>query len=376
MKTFPTLYKKTSTGAIQQWNIMVREPYPSNAVIETTHGQVGTDKPQTTFDNIKEGKNPGKANATTALEQACKEAESKWLKQKKKGYVESYDDAVAGKIDKIIKGGVNPMLAHKFADHGHKIKFPCFGQPKLDGIRCIAVIDGGVCTLWTRTRKQIHSLPHIVADLETNYFGEYMVLDGELYNHEFKDRFDKIVSAVRKDEPSELSAQVQYHIYDTVEDHVTFEMRNYWLKNHVTQTNSIILVDTFDVQKADVSYQMSLHIGAGYEGLMLRNSDSLYKGKRSYDLQKVKTFDDGEFLIIGINEGRGVLAGKVGSFICKTDDGTEFQAKMKGDHDMLKAYFENHSLWQGKMLTVQYQGMTSTNDVPRFPVGITLRDYE
>ena len=58
------------------------------------------------------------------------------------------------------------------------------------------------------------------------------------------------------------------------------------------------------------------------------------------------------------------------------NSGNTFNAKMKGDIDRLREYFNNHSLWLGKKLTVQYQGLTNKNGVPRFPVGIAIRDYE
>jgi DNA ligase OB-like domain len=57
-------------------------------------------------------------------------------------------------------------------------------------------------------------------------------------------------------------------------------------------------------------------------------------------------------------------------------DGKEFLAKMSGDTANLKDYFTNHKLWKGKRLTVKYQGLTGANGVPRFPVGVAIRDYE
>jgi predicted DNA-binding WGR domain protein len=135
----PTLYKKTSTGAIQFWTIEAK----GNEII-TTYGQVGTESPQTTIDIVKEGKNAGQSNATSANEQAEREAKSSWTKKLKKGYVDSIAAAEAGERDAIIEGGIDPMLAHKYSTNGvltkdaKKIKFPALGQPKMDGIRCIA----------------------------------------------------------------------------------------------------------------------------------------------------------------------------------------------------------------------------------------------
>ena len=95
----------------------------------------------------------------------------------------------------------------------------------------------------------------------------------------------------------------------------------------------------------------------------------------SMDLQKVKDFLDDEFDIVDIEEGRGKLAGHVGAFICKMSDGKTFKAKMSGDTEHLKDYFENHQRWSGMRLTVQYQGLTSYG-IPRFPVGKAIRNYE
>src|SRR5271170_2967006 len=106
MKIFSTLYKKTSTGAIQGWTISV-----DDTQIITEYGQVGTENPQTTTDVIREGKNIGKRNETTAAEQALLEAQAKWEKQKKRGYVESMDAAQAGETDALITGGIVPMTA-------------------------------------------------------------------------------------------------------------------------------------------------------------------------------------------------------------------------------------------------------------------------
>lgn len=380
---FPTLYKKTSTGAIQFWTIFVQEQRGSidgrAGVISTTYGQVGTNSPQTTSDLITEGKNIGKKNETTALKQAEKEAEARWKKQLKKGYVESIEAAQAEELDDLIEGGVVPMLAHKFADHGHKIKYPAAIQPKLDGIRCIAMVRNGRCTLWSRTRKPITSMPHIVATLEKHFKDNDITLDGELYNHSYKTNFEHIVSLVRQEEPDPRHTDVQYHVYDLVEDDMPFEGRIKKLNVAVglKLAPTVIAVETAIVENEDAVMPIfNRYRAAGFEGAMLRNLNGKYVNKRSYDLLKVKEFDDAEFEIVGIDEGRGKLAGHVGAFICRTGDGKEFLAKMSGETARLRDLFTDHSLWRGKRLTVQYQGLTGSGGVPRFPVGIAIRDYE
>lgn len=378
MRRFPKLYKATKTGALQFWEIeayrtMDGECTPVNGGIRTTFGQVGTDSPQITEDIIRKGKNVGKKNETSPYDQALAEAQAKWEKQVKKGYVDNMNRASKGE-DNI--GGVLPMLAHKFSEQGHKIKFPAFIQPKLDGVRCIAIIKNGKATLWSRTRKPITSVPHIVKELETNFVGQSITLDGELYNHSFKDNFEKIISLVRQEEPDDDHHLVQYHIYDLVSED-NFEVRFDNLLKMISDISTPIkLVQTYCVYEDTVDEYFTKFVDEGYEGAILRNMAGLYQNSRSYDLQKVKEFQDAEFEIVGIEEGRGKLAGHVGAFVCKTDDGKQFLAKMAGDTGRLAEIFRNPKGVIGKQLTVKYQGLTGKNGVPRFPVGVVIRDYE
>ena len=104
------------------------------------------------------------------------------------------------------------MLAHKYEGW----QGPCFSQPKLDGIRCIATSEG----LFSREGKEFVAAPHIQQALE-DVFDKHpgVVFDGEFYNHDYHDDFNAIVSAVKRTKPSsedlEVSAKlVQYHVYD------------------------------------------------------------------------------------------------------------------------------------------------------------------
>src|SRR5690606_28903230 len=118
----PILYKYTN-GQLRQWSVWVEEEDCPIIVVE--HGLVnGKKQIKETF--IEEGKNYGKSNATTAIEQAESEAASKWRKQIDKGYCEK---------DKLGSSEFyfRPMLAHRFDQHGHKIKYPAYIQAKLDG---------------------------------------------------------------------------------------------------------------------------------------------------------------------------------------------------------------------------------------------------
>jgi DNA ligase-1 len=327
---------------------------------------------------IKKGKNLGKANETTPFEQAKLEAQAQWEKKKKsKGYVETLKDARAGKRDALVEGGIDPMLAHRFDEQGHKIVYPAFLQPKLDGHRCIAMLDAsGKCTLWSRTRKPINSVPHIVAAVEAIGLPPLTVVDGELYNHSYRDRFEELTSFIRQESPKPGHEAVEYHIYDLAQDRTPYHLRYETLRMDAKYrfTWPLHVVKTVEVTDEDelmLAFEEAL--AHGYEGAIVRNANGLYVNKRSYDLQKVKEFIDEEFVVSGVEEGRGKLEGH-GIFVCKTKDGTEFRAKMKGSLESLKQYYENPGLAIGKQLTVKFQGYTAKNGVPRFPVALRLRE--
>jgi DNA ligase 1 len=365
----PTLYKKTQTGAIQQWMIGVDGP-----TIHTVHGLVGGAL-QTTSDTIKEGKNLGRANATTPETQALAEAQAKWDKQKKKGYVESIHQAELGTVDDtVIMGGIAPMLAPSkiWPFYRSKIQFPVWCQPKLDGMRCVGMIEEET-SLWSRTRKPIRSLPHVQEELASLFSGD-LITDGEAYSVEYHDQFEELLSIIRKDEPSEKSALVDYHVYDLPSHPRTFSQRYEALqkilparKGHLVPVRTGLCRNDDEIEACHEQ-----NLAENYEGTMIRADGPYERGKRSIYLQKYKNFVDAEYQIIGIEEGRGKDAGTVGSFICRTDGGKEFGCRLKATYEHRGELFRDSGLWKGKFLTVKYQNLTA-DGIPRFPVGKGLR---
>jgi DNA ligase 1 len=379
-KTFPKLFKKGSTGAMQEWSICVKTanevdgPVPNemHGIIVIRHGQVGGAIQEST-DVVTEGKNIGKKNETSPFKQACAEAKSKWEKQlSKKGYVEDMARAEAG--DNDFKGGEKVMLAEKYWDprtrvleSGDAIVFPCDGQAKLDGHRCNAKIVDGKCSLWSRGHEPITGVPHINAALEAMFPAQTLDLDGELYNHDYRDNFEELSGFITSETPKPGHEVVEYHVYDNIISDLPWEERREWLVEMVKGRHpKIVLHKTFPIANAlaaAVAFDATLN--DGYEGLMLRNLKGKYIGRRSKDLQKVKIVDDAEFEVIGVLEGRGKMKG-LAIFTCKTPEGVEFEAKMKGPLKSLKEYYLHPDKYIGQQLTVEYQGFYRSGK-PRFP---------
>ena len=100
---------------------------------------------------------------------------------------------------------------------------------------------------------------------------------------------------------------------------------------------------------------------------MVRLLDSPYEpGKRSMGLLKLKKMEKEEYEIVDrVRDKEGGLV-----WVCATEDGKRFKVKPAGE----KKKYEEHPQ-SGKLLTVQFQELTK-HGVPRFPVGLAVRDYE
>ena len=367
----PTLYCKSKTGKTQVWNIEV-----IGAKIRVSYGYEGgavTVNEKT----ITSGKNLGKKNATTAAEQATLEAKSTWDKKKTGGYAESLDDAqvpaVASDGAMAAHEAILPMLAHDYNKRGKDIKFPCYVQPKLDGVRCI--FRNGILT--SRQGKVFPNMEHIVNDLKD----VELVLDGELYSDTLN--FQQFVGLVRKKKHNaaeiELLKQVKYWVYDIVNDK-PFEERHATLRemfvNHVHLYPFVYRLITEECKtKAELKGFHDRFVAAGKEGLIIRNKTGLYQlAARSKDLQKYKEFEDAEFTVVEFTDGVGSEKGLV-IWVCETEDKRKFSVRPRGSHEERAEIFNDADSYVGKKLTVRYQELTE-DGIPRFPVGIAFRDYE
>lgn len=377
LKRWPILFKKAKTGKVLTWEIWVRD----NKICTASGEKDG--KQKESCDTVKAGKNIGRANETTPHEQAVAEAQAKFNKQVDRGYVESEKDALAGKVSEKIEGGYFPQLAENYIESKKHIVLPGYVQPKLDGLR--ATRDGSDSGFWSRSRKPFPTIRHLEEELRRLGI-EDLPLDGELYSHELKDEFEEIVGAVKRGKTEHPKThKIEYHIFDIPDPELSFSLRYNELtklKEKVKGSTLIKIVPTFLVStEGQIEEITEKFLDQGYEGSMIRNSHGGYEFRRSKNLQKYKLFNDDEFRVVGILEGRGALQGHVGKFVCEINDEhgkRTFESVLSGKdvRKFLKKAFEDHSLWKGRWLRVQYQGFTNKNKLPRFPVGLNFRDDE
>jgi len=358
MITRETIYKVDSKGKVREWRMEI-----DGANYRTVAGIQGG---QQVTSGWKEAhpKNVGRSNATTAEEQAVAEVDAKYTKKLDGEYHETLETTAKAKF-------FNPMLATKWEDLKDGIDYPVFTQPKLDGVRCVMNADG----MFSRTGKAITSCPHIIEELAP-FFAAYpdTVLDGELYNHDLRDDFNKIISLVRKTKPTEAdteeaAATVQYHLYDSPTAGDTY-MDRYVLISTLGG-KSVKVVDTLEANnESEVDDQFGEFVEQGYEGGMIR-VDAPYEQKRSKTLMKRKDFEDMEFEIVSIEEGQGNWAGLAKRVVFKLEDGRECGSGLAGNREFARKLLEEREDYVGGQVTVQY--FTRTPDgVPRFPIAKAL----
>jgi len=272
------------------------------------------------------------------------------------------------------------MLAHPVGKK--EFDKDSFIQPKLDGVRCYITYHGA----FSRNHKRFMNVQHITDELRP-LFNKYphVVLDGELYNHDYKDNFNKIISLVRKQSPSDAEREeakvIQFHNYDIFMPETpdnSFRYRNESIKNlHKEFTLQYCkTVETYEVQN-DVTARLMYYQFTnkqGYEGAILRNNKA-YEQKRSYNLQKYKEFHDTEATIIGWVEGQGKRTGTIGKFLARDADGIEFGMPVMDKMPVLTKMYDIAEWYIGKTATFTYFQRTPSGSY-RHPLFKSVRDYE
>lgn len=313
------------------------------------------------------GKNIGRANETTIQGQAIAEKVALIKKKLRESYF--YTQKEAETLDVVL-----PMLAKDYFKEYRKLQGKSIGlQAKLDGIRCKVTIDikNDTITAISRKNKPITNVNHILDELREyakNYYQVYdtLILDGELYVH--GKTFQEVTKLVKNKPENEF---VEYHVYDIIDNTKTFRERDAALYNFIfaSKLKYVVGVNTTIEPIIPLEKEYENYISQGYEGMMVRVMDSMYKvNGRSSDLLKYKKFIDVALPIVDITPGKsrpehgtvwieynGILQ-KVGNKISHADR----QELLDNKHDYIGKiaeirYFEHTD--EGKLRFANYHGI-------------------
>lgn len=439
-KTFDTLYARDSKGKILQWKITVKSGVEVD--IRIAYGEYDGAQALTWQQDIQ-GKNIGKANETNAYEQAIKDAESKITLKKRKGYVtleEARDNATFEGAEKLIsrfkvltednrdvflielknilpkfrtdaEGNIKPMkcqqyyrskknwiapdgtlwddrkyyyLTNPYVEKDPKdiiTKFPCMGQPKINGVRATIQLIDNLPKLKSKEGK-VYNVAHIKDFLTINNDilkegDNTIILDGELYIH--NELLQDIGSAINK--PNLNTPRIVYILFDiAIEDNTNME-RWHYIRNYIMPKLDIHLncpiqiIQTVRINNDEDAQKFTDKcIANGYEGAIFRQFDGEYSfGGRPQAMTKLKRTISNEFAILDI-----VPQDKddtKGNFICITKEGARFAVNPKGNDNYKREILYNRWEYIGKMLTCEFYEWTKDKK-PFHIITNTIRDYE
>ena len=380
----PMLYGMSRLDKVKQWQARAEENDNGTATIIIESGYVGG-KIQSKPKLIRKGKNIGKSNETTPFEQAMSQIESSWNGKRYENYEPHMLDP-----NNYVPRLMLPQLA-KGMGKG-KIVYPCYAQPKLNGICNLAEsVPPSYVALDDKRGMQILHHSRGGHTFETlNHLNKWLdelnapgPPHGELYVHGWS--LQTIGGYTKKIRPDQH--KLEYWLYDIAWIGPICEERMEWLYKNISKLANdradcpikftpTVLVNNYDEAK----HYHDIQVQRGFEGVMLKNKKGIYMFQyNSNDLEKLKAYQDSEFEIVGGKQGTGTDEGCI-IYRCRVDSGLEFDARPRGTVEDRKKMLINLPNDIGKPLTVRYAEL-SDDGIPLQPVGVpaeaeAVRDYE
>lgn len=289
------------------------------------------------------------------------------------------------------------MLAHDSANHESKLAGVKLLEPKLDGVRCITVIDheSRTVTQYTRNGKVLVNFSHITDALAQHIddFGRSYVLDGEVVSHSFQDLMRQVH---RKDNVAAGDARLA--VFDIVplsefklgrsvmgQQRRTRQLADFaWLFDSVGSIDVVpqisVDLDTLIGVEEFKDYNRAM-VDQGYEGIMIKTPDAVYECRRSASWLKMKPFIEVSLQVMGVEEGTGRNAGRLGALICAgVDDGRDIGVNVGSgftDDQRAESWTARDSL-MGQIVEVRADAVTQNQDGTyslRFPRFLQFRGF-
>ena len=360
--TLKTLYKQTKTGAIQQYDIEVKD----NTYI-VYQGQVGGKVQE--YVTICEPKNIGKANESSAEEQAETEAIAKHTKQIKKGYSLNPSGEITKKLPQKVKKFQDVLKTEKTRKN---LIFPCYSEDKLNGVNGEYRLEDGNLSLWSRGGEEYpvpqHHLEPVTRVL--NHF-DLDSINVELYIHdEFLQDIQSAVTKHNKDTYRLIACIFEFPTvtsnYESKID-LKHSINSYIYKENLLEALAVIIpIKVNSLQDIEIKFNDALK--RGMEGTIITNMRSVYTyNQKSSNVWKYKKALDKEFKVINykLDKYKHVV------FTCEVPNGT-FEVKLKGTAEARLAMALDVESYIGKWLKVEFETY-SKDGIPLKPVGIHFR---
>ena len=291
------------------------------------------------------------------------------------------------------------QLAHDGANHESKITGKKLVEVKLDGVRVVAIVyPSGTVNLYSRNGKELSNFPHIERQIAKHavFFSEPMVLDGEVMSASFQDLMKQVhrKSDVQSEDAvlhlfdilplSEFQAgrstntQIQ-RVVELLSWHrpIADHMPNVTVVGHVS-----VDLDT-DEGRAEFNRINAEAIDGGYEGIMIKEPEAVYETKRTHAWLKRKPFIEVSLTVVGVEEGTGKNAGRLGALICEgTDGGKKIRTNVGSGltDDVRSDIWTDQAAVLGQVVEVRADATTRNQDSEevyslRFPRFLRFRGF-
>jgi DNA ligase-1 len=290
------------------------------------------------------------------------------------------------------------MLAHDGANHESKITGIKLLEPKLDGVRCLTVVDYESRTVvqYTRNGKVLENFSHITEGILANIdeLGRSYVLDGEVVSNSFQDLMKQVH---RKDNVQAQDARlmlfdmiplVEFKVGKSIQGQRRRSNLLRSFKNLFDQMGHIDVIpqkefnlDVFTDEIAFKDYNKEM-VEAGFEGIMIKDPEAKYETKRSTSWLKQKPFIEVSLTIREVEEGTGRNVGRLGALVCEgIDDGKTISVNVgSGFTDSHRSSFwDERDTLHGQVVEVRADAITQNQDGTyslRFPRFIRFRGFK
>jgi len=269
------------------------------------------------------------------------------------------------------------QLAEKFKEKFVIDKAQIIVEPKLDGVRCIAIVNDGTVNMMARSGKSIVNVVDTIGK-ELSKLGNG-VYDGEIMSSGFQ----SLMTQIHRKKSPDIS-DVRLALFD-------FMPLNDWLNEQpgpIYAERRQMLQERFDQERGskfswvdlvpwrlinpdEIREAHTMYVDQGFEGTMIKDPDATYKRGRGRAVLKLKDFLDADCEVIGIEEGTGRHAGRLGALIVdyngvRVNVGSGFS---DAERDLI---FKDPVAYISRLAEVQFQEETDDGSL-RFPVFISFR---
>jgi DNA ligase 1 len=263
----------------------------------------------------------------------------------------------------------DPMLAKFWAAHKHKIQYPVFVQPKINGVRLLVDAEGNTCS---RRHKPLNVPEEVLEELSAFLPLE---LDGELYLHGFP--LSRISGNARRIVNRKQDLPLEYYIFDFFDPVLIFKDRLQILEScfqvfrEQFPVSRIKLVPTTIVHKEkQILSLFERYIEQGYEGGIIRINAPYVQG-RTDKLLKHKPWTYVNVLVTSTVEGKGKYKGMLGALVVTKDNWSCNVGSGFVDQDR-KEIWENRKRIKGKTIKIKYLELTAYG-IPYSPIFVDFK---